>query len=102
LSKFVFLLAVRRIVAHGSALGSDFEETLMRLIAAYVVIVFAFGFFGIELGIEFDHLIPNLPSLSILIALAIFFGVLIAGWPLAVFVTEKWLMGEQPKEIESK
>jgi hypothetical protein len=68
----------------------------MRLIAAYLVIVIVIGFFGVELGIQFDHLVPNSPSLSVSVAVAIFFGVLIAGWPLAVFVTEKWLMGGQP------
>jgi hypothetical protein len=85
-----------------SKAGIDNEGTLMRLIAAYVVIVFVFGFFGVELGLEFDHLLPDLPTLSLTIALGIFFGVLIAGWPLAVFITEKWLMGNQPREIESK
>jgi len=85
-----------------SMVGSDNEETLMRLIAAYLVIVFVFGFFGVELGIQVDHLLPSLPTLSLSVALAIFFGVLVAGWPVAVFVTEKWLMGAQPKEIGSK
>ena len=93
---------VRRIVAQGPGWGADNKETQMRLIAAYLVIVFVFGFFGVELGIEFDHLLPGFPTLSLSIALAIFFGVLVAGWPLAVFVTEKWLMGAPPKEIVSK
>jgi hypothetical protein len=66
----------------------------MRLLAAYVVIVFVVGFFGVELGFEFDKLMP---TLAVPIGLAIFFGVLIAGWPLAVYVTERWLLSEQPK-----
>ena len=81
---------VRRIVAQGPGWGADNKETQMRLIAAYLVIVFVFGFFGVELGIEFDHLLPGFPTLSLSIALAIF------------FVTEKWLMGAPPKEIVSK
>ena len=62
----------------------------MRLLVAYVVIVLIVGFFGVELGFELDSLMP---TLAIPLGLAIFFGVLIAGWPAAVFVTEKWLMG---------
>ena len=62
----------------------------MRLLAAYVVIVLVVGFFGVELGFELDTLMP---TLAIPIGLAIFFAVLIAGWPAAVFVTERWLIG---------
>jgi hypothetical protein len=61
----------------------------MRLIAVYVAIVIVVGFFGVELGYYLERLMP---SLSVPIMLGLFFGILIVGGPVAVYITERWLM----------
>jgi hypothetical protein len=61
----------------------------MRLLAAYVAIVLVVGFFGVEVGFQLDRLVP---SLAVPLGLGLFFGVLIVGWPIAVFITERWLV----------
>ena len=63
----------------------------MRLLGAYTIVVFVMGFFAVQLGFELDHI---LPLLAVPIALCLYFAVLIAAWPVAVLVTERWLMGK--------
>ena len=69
--------------------GRDNKDYLMRLIAVYVAIVMVVGFFGVELGYFLERLIP---ALSVPIMLGLFFGTLIVGGPVAVYITERWLM----------
>ena len=45
-----------------------------------------------------DNFIPD--GWSMIVAMALFFGVIWAMWPLAVFVTEKWLVGAEPAKAE--
>lgn len=63
----------------------------MRLLGAYIVIVFVVGFLAVQLGFQLDHISP---LLAVPIALCLYFAVLVAAWPMAVFVTERWLMGK--------
>jgi len=61
----------------------------MRLIAVYVAIVLVVGFLGVELGFYLERLMP---ALSVPIMLGMFFSTLVVGGPIAVYVTERWLM----------
>jgi hypothetical protein len=63
----------------------------MRLLGAYVVIIFVVGFFAIQLGLQLDRISP---TLAVPIALVLYFGVLVIGWPIAVFITDRWLGGK--------
>jgi hypothetical protein len=61
----------------------------MLLLLVYLVFVIVGESGAVGLGLYLDHAAP---TLSIPIALALFFSVLAAGWPLAVYVTERWLI----------
>ena len=61
----------------------------MRLIAVYVAVVMVASFFGAELGYFLE---PLMPALSVPIMLALFFGTLIVGGPVAVYISERRLM----------
>ena len=63
----------------------------MRLLATYFVIVFVVGYFAVQLGFQLDHISP---MLAVPIALFLYFGVLVVGWPIAIFVTDHWLGGK--------
>lgn len=64
----------------------------MRLMLVYLVLVVVGEFAAVELGLYLDSVAP---SFSLPIALALFFSVLVMMWPVAVFITERWLMGKQ-------
>ena len=66
----------------------------MRLLASYVAIVIMVGFVGVQIGFQLDRLVP---TLAVPLGLGLFFGVLIVGWPIAVFITERWFMPEPAK-----
>lgn len=59
----------------------------MRLMAVYILLVVIGEVVAVELGLYLDGV---LPTLSVPIALALFFSVLVAMWPAAVGVTEKF------------
>lgn len=61
----------------------------MRLLATYAAIVLVVGFVGVQVGFQLDRLVP---TLAVPLGLSLFFGVLIVGWPIAVFITERWLI----------
>ncbi len=64
----------------------------MRLMVVYALLVILGEIAAVELGLYLDGV---LPSLSLPIALALFFSVLVVMWPIAVFVTERWLLGKE-------
>lgn len=59
----------------------------MRLLLTYVVTVIVCEFLAIQLGFQLDKLSP---SFALPMALALFFGVLVVGWPVAVFLHDKF------------
>lgn len=61
----------------------------MRLMLVYVLLVIVGEIAAVELGLYLDSVVP---TFSLPIALALFFSVLVVMWPLAVFITERWLM----------
>jgi hypothetical protein len=65
----------------------------MRLLIVYCVVVAIGEVIAFGLGLVGERAFP---SLSMLIFMALFFGVLWGGWPLSVYITERWLMsGEE-------
>jgi hypothetical protein len=61
----------------------------MRLIAIYCVLVAIGEVIVFGLGLIVEELVP---AFSMLIYMAMFFGVLWGGWTLAVYVTERWFL----------
>jgi hypothetical protein len=59
----------------------------MRLIFIYMVLVAIGEVVAFGLGRMFEEAVP---AFSMLIYMALFFGVLVGAWPLAVTVTERW------------
>ena len=68
----------------------------MRLIAVYCVVVAIGEVLAFLVGLVVERAFP---SLSMLIYMGMFFGVLWGGWPLAVALTEKLLLS--PDELVS-
>jgi hypothetical protein len=66
----------------------------MILIVVYVGMVVIGEFIAFGLGRVVDAAVP---SWSMMIYMGMFFGVLWAAWPLAVFVTEKWVIPSPAK-----
>ena len=60
----------------------------MSLLAVYVVIVLAVELMAVELGLFLDTLAP---AFAVPMGLGLFFAVLVLGWPLAIYITERWL-----------
>ena len=63
----------------------------MRLITVYCVLVAVGEVITFGLGLMVERYIP---TFSMLIYMAMFFGVLWGGWPIAVHITERWLMSD--------
>jgi hypothetical protein len=63
----------------------------MRLIAVYCILVAIGEVITFFLGLIVEQLVP---SFSMLIYMLMFFGVLWGGWPVAVYITERWLMSD--------
>jgi hypothetical protein len=61
----------------------------MQLLIVYVLLAVAGEFGVVGIGLFLDR---ALPSLSLPISLAMFFGILGLMWPIAVWITEKWLV----------
>lgn len=70
----------------------------MQLIIVYVVLVFVGEFIAVQIGFFFDQ---ALPTFALPIALGLFFTVLAAMWPLAVYVTERWWAPKNKTETPS-
>ncbi len=65
----------------------------MAVLVIYVLLVALFETIIFMAGIALDTVIPA--GWNIIVAMAMFFGVLWAVWPLAVFVTERFFVGEK-------
>jgi len=59
----------------------------VRVMAIYLLIVTIAESIAVMIGLELD---TTIPSLSIPLALMLFFCALTGGWYLAVFITERW------------
>jgi hypothetical protein len=59
----------------------------MRLIAVYIVLVAVGEIAAFFIGLIVERTIP---AFSMLIYMAMFFGVLWGGWPIAVHITERY------------
>ena len=66
----------------------------MILIVVYVVLVAIGEVIAFGIGAMLDGLFP---TWSMIIYMALFFGVIWGVWPLAVFVTEKWIVTQPDK-----
>jgi len=66
----------------------------MRLLMVYVAIVVVVEAIAVRLGFYLDRVSP---TFAVPMALALFFGVLWVGWPIAVYITERWLVPAEPK-----
>ncbi len=60
----------------------------MSLMLIYVVLVAAGEVVAIQLGLYLD---TAMPSLSLTIALSLFFSVLVVMWPISVWIYERFL-----------
>jgi hypothetical protein len=60
----------------------------MRLMLVYIVFVIVGEAIAVNLGLYLDGVVP---AMSLPIALALFFSVLVLAWPVAVSVTERFL-----------
>jgi hypothetical protein len=63
----------------------------MVVIAIYVLLVAVGQVVAVTLGIYLDKTVPA--GWSIILAMGLFFGVFAVMWPVAVFVTERWVSG---------
>ena len=62
----------------------------MVLIVVYVILVAVGEVAAFFVGQLFDAFVPS--AWSMVFYMGLFFGVLWAAWPLAVFVTERWVV----------
>lgn len=65
----------------------------MIVMIVYVLLVVAGQFIAFFVGQAFDALVPA--SWSMVFYMGLFFGVIWAMWPVAVWVTEKWFVKPQ-------
>jgi hypothetical protein len=61
----------------------------MQLLIVYVLLAVVGEFIAVQIGFYLDN---AMPSLSLPIVLGMFFAVLLLMWPLAVYITERWLV----------
>ncbi len=67
----------------------------MRLLIVYVLLVVVGNVIAVQIGFYLDKAAP---TFAIPIALGLFFTVLGVMWPLAVYVTERWLLQKSDEE----
>ena len=75
----------------------------MILIVVYLAVVAVGGVGAFFLGELLDHFVPA--AWSMVMFMSLFFGVLWAAWPVAVYVTEKWVVpgaGEETAGLAKK
>ncbi len=63
----------------------------MQLLIVYVLLVVGGELIAVRIGFYLD---TAMPSLSLPIVLGMFFAILLVMWPLAVFITERWLVAK--------
>jgi hypothetical protein len=66
----------------------------MILIVVYVVLVAIGEVIAFGIGAMLDGMFP---TWSMILYMALFFGVIAGAWPVAVFVTEKYIVTESDK-----
>ncbi|HWP25909.1 MAG TPA: hypothetical protein VNL39_06160 [Xanthobacteraceae bacterium] len=68
----------------------------MLAIIVYVAVVAVGEIIAFGLGVVIDRMVPD--AWSMIIYMAMFFGVIWGAWPIAVYITERWLLrtSEQP------
>lgn len=66
----------------------------MQVMIVYVLLVFVSETAAFGVGTIFDRLVP---SISMILFMGLFFGILALCWPVSVMVTEKWLMPKASK-----
>jgi hypothetical protein len=62
-------------------------QAIMRLMVVYIVLLVIGEFIAVRLGLYLDGVMP---ALSLPIALGLFFSVLVAMWPLAVALSDRF------------
>jgi len=62
----------------------------MTVMLVYLVLVMIGEVFAFLIGTVLDKMFP---ALSMILFMALFFGILALAWPISVRITEKWLMG---------
>jgi hypothetical protein len=62
----------------------------MLAIIVYVAVVVVGEAVAFGLGVLVDRIVPD--AWSMIIYMIMFFGVIWGAWPLAVYITERWLM----------
>ena len=62
----------------------------MVIMIVYVLLATAGEVVAVSLGMLLDNVVPD--GWNMIVAMALFFGVIFAMWPVAVFVTERWFM----------
>ena len=70
----------------------------MIVMIVYVLLVAIGEVLAFGASLMLDNFVPA--GWSMIVAMALFFGVIWAVWPLAVFVTEKWLVGPEPAKAK--
>jgi hypothetical protein len=62
----------------------------MVIMIVYVLLATVGEVVAVSLGMLLDNVVPD--GWNMIVAMALFFGVIFAMWPVAVFVTERWFM----------
>jgi hypothetical protein len=63
----------------------------MQLLIVYVLLVVGGELIAVRIGFYLD---TAMPSLSLPIVLGMFFAILLVMWPIAVYITERWLVAK--------
>jgi hypothetical protein len=73
---------------------SDLDlESLMAVMVVYIVLVAVGEVIGFFIGSAIDRMVPA--SWSMIAYMAVFFGVIFGMWPVAVRITEKYLVSAE-------
>jgi hypothetical protein len=66
----------------------------MQVMIVYVLLVFVAEVAAFGVGTVLDRVVP---AFSMILYMVLFFGILAVCWPIAVMITEKWLMPKAAK-----
>jgi hypothetical protein len=64
----------------------------MTALVVYVLLVAVFQTIVFVVGVMLDTVVPA--GWNVIVAMLMFFAVLAVMWPVAVYITERWLMSE--------
>jgi hypothetical protein len=65
----------------------------MTVLIVYTVLVLVFETLVFTVGIALDSVVGE--GWNLILAMVMFFGVIALMWPVAVFITERWLVSAQ-------